>query len=100
MNPPFGALPINFKTELSKSYSKSKNDLVAIFVERGLQLISSGSKVGAITSRTCFFLSRYQPWREQVVLNFARPDVVADLGYGVMDDAMVEAAAYVLEKIV
>jgi hypothetical protein len=26
------------------------------------------------------------------------PDVVLDLGLGVMDDAMVEAAAYVLEN--
>jgi len=28
----------------------------------------------------------------------AKPDVTADLGGGVMDDALVEAAAYVLEK--
>jgi len=28
-----------------------------------------------------------------------RPEAMADLGYGVMDDAMVEAAAYVLERI-
>jgi hypothetical protein len=28
----------------------------------------------------------------------ARPEVMIDLGHGVMDDAMVEAAAYVLEK--
>lgn len=33
-----------------------------------------------------------------VVLGIAKPEVMADLGYGVMDDAMVEAAAYVLEK--
>ena len=28
----------------------------------------------------------------------AQPEVMADLGHGVMDDAMVEAAAYVLSK--
>jgi hypothetical protein len=33
-----------------------------------------------------------------VVLGIAQPEVMADLGYGVMDDAMVEAAAYVLER--
>lgn len=44
-------------------------------------------------------LSSFQKWREQVVLGIAKPEVMADLGYGVMDDAMVEAAAYVaLEK--
>lgn len=32
------------------------------------------------------------------MLGIATPEVMADLGYGVMDDAMVEAAANVLEK--
>jgi len=32
------------------------------------------------------------------VLGISKPEVMADLGHGVMDDAMVEAAAYVLEK--
>lgn len=98
MNPPFGALANNTKQQLSKAYPVSKNDLLAIFVERGLALMRAGGRIGAITSRTCFFLSSYRKWREQVVLNIGRPEVMADLGHGVMDDAMVEAAAYVLEK--
>ena len=55
-------------------------------------------RLGAITSRTCFFLSSFQVWREEVVLGNSKPEVMADFGLGVMDDAMVEAAAYVLEK--
>ncbi len=98
MNPPFGALCVGVKDRLTNAYPRSKNDLVAIFVERGLELLRDKGLLGAITSRTCFFLSRYQPWREHIVLGIARPEVVADLGHGVMDDAMVEAAAYVLEK--
>ena len=98
MNPPFGALAANTKAQLSKSYPFSKNDLLAIMVERGLELLRAGGRIGAITSRTCFFLSSFQKWREQVVLGIAQPEVMADLGHGVMDDAMVEAAAYVLEK--
>lgn len=98
MNPPFGALAAGTKDQLVKAYPKSKNDLLAIFVERGLGLTRRGGRVGAITSRTCFFLSSFQKWREDVVLGTARPEVMADLGFGVMDDAMVEAAAYVLEK--
>ena len=98
MNPPFGALTTNTKTRLSKAYPNSKNDLLAIMVERGLALLRTGGRIGAITSRTCFFLSSFQRWREDVVLGTARPEVMADLGHGVMDDAMVEAAAYVLEK--
>jgi hypothetical protein len=98
MNPPFGALAATTKAELTRAYPRSKNDLLAIFVERGLELLRAGGRIGAITSRTCFFLSSYQKWREEVVLGIAQPEVMADLGHGVMDDAMVEAAAYVLEK--
>jgi len=98
MNPPFGALATGTKEQLAKAYPRSKNDLLSIFVERGLQLLRPGGRIGAITSRTCFFLSSFQKWREQVVLGSATPEVMADLGYGVMDDAMVEAAAYCLMK--
>lgn len=98
MNPPFGALSSGVKERLAKAYPRSKNDLLAIFVERGLDLLRPGGRLGAITSRTCFFLSSFQKWREGIVLGVAVPEVMADLGHGVMDDAMVEAAAYVLEK--
>lgn len=98
MNPPFGALSSGVKDQLTKAYPRSKNDLLAIFVERGLQLLRRGGRIGAITSRTCFFLSSFQKWREDVILGNSNPEVMADLGLGVMDDAMVEAAAYVLEK--
>lgn len=98
MNPPFGALATGTKDDLGRAYPNSKNDLLAIFVDRSLGLMRVNGRIGAITSRTCFFLSSFQKWRENVVLGRARPEVMADLGHGVMDDAMVEAAAYVLEK--
>ncbi len=98
MNPPFGALAAGTKDPLARAYPRGKNDLLAIFVERGLELLRPGGRLGAITSRTCFFLSSFQKWREEVVLGIAQPEVMADLGHGVMDDAMVEAAAYVLQK--
>jgi hypothetical protein len=97
MNPPFGGLATGTKTQLAKAYPNSKNDLLAIFVERGLKVVRTGGRLGAITSRTCFFLSSFKRWREEIVLGIAKPEVMADLGLGVMDDAMVEAAAYVLE---
>lgn len=98
MNPPFGALAANTKDRLVKAYPRSKNDLMTIMVERGLELLRRGGRLGAITSRTCFFLSSFQKWREEVVLGIARPEVMADLGLGVMDDALVESSAYVLER--
>jgi hypothetical protein len=55
--------------------------------------------LGAITSRTGFFLSSFQKWREDVLLREARPIVFVDLGYGVLDTAMVETAAYCVEAV-
>jgi type I restriction-modification system DNA methylase subunit len=98
MNPPFGALASGTKTHLVKAYPNSKNDLLAIFVERGVDLMRAGGRLGAITSRACFFLPSYKNWREHVLIGSAPPKAISDLGLGVMDDAMVEAAAYVLEK--
>ena len=98
MNPPFGALASNTKDQLAKTYPSSKSDLLAIFVERGLELLRANGLIGAITSRAPFFLSSMEAWRKSVVYEKGTPQLFADLGMGVMDDAMVEAAAYVLGK--
>ena len=86
------------KKEFEKAYPRTKNDIYAAFVERGVQLLYDDGMLGAITSRTGFFLKRFQKWREEILLKEAPPVVFADLGYGVMDSALVEAAAYCLEK--
>src|SRR5581483_6435192 len=99
MNPPFGAASLAAKKEFEKAYPRTKNDIFAAFVERGVRLLHQHGLLGAITSRTGFFLSSFQKWREEILLKEAPPVVFADLGYGVMDAAMVEAAAYCLEKV-
>jgi len=90
-------LPIT-KDQLAKAYPAQQERFAGHMVERGLQLLRGGGRIGAITSRACFYLSDYRKWREEIVLGVSTPEAVADLGLGVMDDAMVEAAAYVLEK--
>jgi hypothetical protein len=98
MNPPFGAGCLGARREFEKGYPRTKNDLYAAFVERGIQLLHPHGLLGAITSRTGFFLSSFQKWREEILLKEAPPIVVADLGYGVLDSAVVEVAAYCIEK--
>lgn len=97
MNPPFGDPTKRSKGMIIKVFPKTKNDVYAAFVERGLNILYKGGMLGAITSRTGFFLSSFTKWREEILLEIANPLVFADLGYGVMDAAMVEAAAYCLE---
>ena len=94
MNPPFGqATPLS-RPILEKEYPLSKNDLLASFVERGVDVLVPGGFLGAITSRTCLFLKTFAPWRQDSLLDSSRLMVVADLGRGVLD-AEVESAAYV-----
>jgi hypothetical protein len=99
MNPPFGACSVVAKKQFEKSYPRTKNDIYAAFVERGIQLLYPHGLLGAITSRTGFFLSSFQKWRKEIILTEAPPVVFADLGIGVLDSALVEVSAYCLEAI-
>jgi hypothetical protein len=97
MNPPFGESSKPSKSYIESMYPRTKNDVYAAFVERGLNMLRPGGMLGAITARTGFFLSSFRRWREEILLKEASPIVFADLGYGVLDAAMVETAAYCLE---
>jgi hypothetical protein len=98
MNPPFGSASLAAKKEFDRAYPRTKNDVYAAFVERGIQLLHPQGLIGAITSRTGLFLSSFQRWREEILIKVAPPVVLADLGYGVLDSALVEVAAYCLQK--
>ena len=97
MNPPFGELSESVKKYLEGAYPNSKTNLLTIFVERGISLLRNEGRLGAITSRTSFFLSSYKKWRKNVLLENTRLCEFIDLGEGVLDDANVEVAAYCLE---
>jgi len=98
MNPPFGEFSRQWKTKAKRVYLDSHNDILGAFVERFLHRLLPSGRLGAITSRACFFLTTFKNWRRKVILNKSTLHLMADLGQGVMDDAMVEAAAYVLER--
>lgn len=99
MNPPFGDGSARAKHDFERAYPRTKNDVYAAFVERGIELLASRGRVGAITSRSGFFLSTFKKWREEILIENAPPTVFADLGAGVLDSAMVETAAYCLEAL-
>ena len=101
MNPPFGEPVLHTKGYLKAAYpwipTKDYN-LMAAFVGRGLELCESNyGTCGAITSRSGLFIKTFEAWRKHVLLG-NRLAVLADLGSKVMDQALVEAACYVLEN--
>lgn len=97
MNPPFGAASEGSSKYIDNNYPTSKNDLAATFVERMIELLQPKSMVGSITTRTIFFLGSYTNWRTKYLIDENTVKYFADLGMGVLD-AMVETAAYVIEK--
>jgi len=98
MNPPYGGTTETAKSYLKSNYPQTSNDVYAAFFERSTDLLGAYGYVGALTSRTFLFLSRFQGLRQQILLKTANPIAVLDLGFGVLDDAMVETCASVLSK--
>ena len=100
MNPPFGEPVAATKKYLKAAYPwlPKFEDLLAAFVGRGLELVLPEiGTCGAITSRAGLFLTTYEKWRVDVLLRH-RLVALADLGNGVMEQALVESAAYVLRR--
>jgi len=99
MNPPFGDPITETRDYLRAAYpwAPTRLDLLAIFVGRGLELCKPGGYLGAITGRAGLFISTFQNWREQIILGH-QLITLADLGYRVMSQAKVEAAAYVIRN--
>jgi hypothetical protein len=97
MNPPFGEASAGWKTKFEVLYPVTKHNLYGAFIEKGVELLTKTGLLGAITSRTGFFLTRFERWR-QMLLDQAPPVTFADLGYDVLDNALVETAAYCLQK--
>jgi len=97
MNPPFGSCSRDSEAYVSSTYPASRADILAVFVERMLDMCTCDGMVGVISSRTCFFLGALSDFRDEVLGKTGFLSVLADLGEGVLE-AMVEVAIYVLHK--
>src|SRR5206468_722089 len=73
-------------------------DIYACFVVRAGELVHSTGTVGVLSSRLGFFLEGLEEWREHLLQVESGLSLVLDLGYGVLDDALVETAAYVVSS--
>lgn len=96
MNPPYGAFVPSVKEFVEKAYKLTKNDIYAAFIERGTQLTESEGYVGALVSATFINLASFEKLRTELLLKRNPLIVMLDLGMGILDEAMVEAAAVVM----
>lgn len=97
MNPPFGEPTQRSKPYLYREYPLARGEILANFVERGLSLLNASGMLGAITSRTLFFLGSLSEFRREKLYGESHLEILADLGEGVLD-ATVETAAYCLSR--
>lgn len=98
MNPPFGQCTANAKSYLNAQNAPGRDDIGAAFIARGCELLIPDGLLGAISNRTYLAIQSLEGWRRRFLLGECSLSVLADLGYGVLDDAMVEAAAYVVSN--
>jgi hypothetical protein len=98
INPPFGTPSLGARRYIESEFVDAKTDLLCCFVSRARSMLTPSGCIGTITNRTPLFLSSFARWR---VLNMWERDqlrLLADLGSGVLDTAMVETAAYILDQ--
>ncbi|MCA1793336.1 MAG: BREX-1 system adenine-specific DNA-methyltransferase PglX [Desulfobacteraceae bacterium] len=95
MNPPFGEPCIQTSELLQSKYGEANADVDAAFVDRSLDFLQQAGQIGGIYNRTQFFKGYLSNWRDRNLLVDRQIEVCIDLGLGVLDGAMVEAAAYV-----
>jgi hypothetical protein len=98
MNPPFGEFSKRLKDERRTWYPNTWQDILAAFTERFYGCLTVDGLLGAITSRTGFFLPSLVSWRQEFLVENGNPVLLADLGDQVMDGATVESAAYVIAR--
>lgn len=97
MNPPFGSFAKGTRRYARSTYPNTWNDIYAAFIERGVDLLISRSRLGAITSATFLNLATLETFRE-FLLSSIQSEHFIHLGTGVMDDAAVSAACSILLK--
>ena len=96
MNPPYGAFVPAVTRVVKAAYPLTSNDIYAAFIDRATQLTEFEGYVGALISATFVNLKSFEKFRSEILLKRNPLVAMVDLGFGILDDATVEAAAIVL----
>jgi hypothetical protein len=97
MNPPYGSFVPKVKDFINAAYKLTKNNIYSVFIDRATQLVRDEGYVGALVSSTFVNLKDFEKLRTEILLKRNPMIVMLDLGFGILDDATVEAAAIVLK---
>ena len=97
MNPPYGAFVPRVRDFVKAAYPLTSNDIYAAFIDRACQLTEPEGYVGALVSSTFTKLKSFEKLRTEILLKRNPLILMLDLGFGILDDATVSAAAIALQ---
>jgi hypothetical protein len=97
MNPPFGDPSKPSRRYLDNAYAHLSNCISVAFVQMGCRCLAPRGKLGILSPRNPFYLESFAAFRRDILWNAHPVTQVADLGFGVLDDAMVETSAFTLD---
>ncbi len=97
MNPPFGLPSQLGKAWINSAYPDTWKDMYAASGERAFQLLNNTGVLGAITPSMWLYTREMREFRAAMIER-GSPNWRAELGLGVMDDAVVEAAIWISRK--
>jgi hypothetical protein len=98
MNPPYGDMPQCTKRYLREWYPETHHDYYAAFMQQAVELANQGGYIGALVGRTFMFLRWFRWIREVLFGESAPPQLILDLGFGVLDVATARWAAFTARK--
>lgn len=102
MNPPYGDMPDAAKAYCKGTkkapgpYTRTAQDFATAFLEQALDLLEPGGLVGMLVPRSFMHLSSFEAVRREILTQEARPELIFDLGRGILDRADVRVAAAVI----
>jgi hypothetical protein len=98
MNPPFGDPSKVSREWLQDAYEYLSNDVSVCFVQRAAPLLVEGGMVGILSPRNPLFLESFVGYRKNFLFKTLNVSHLTDLGFGVLDNAMIEVSATVLRR--
>lgn len=104
MNPPYGDMPPeaqdyckgNTKKKLEAHYPTTHYDYATAFLDQAIDLLHQNGMVGMLVSRSFMHLTSFEDVRTKLLLHESRPELVLDLGRGILDRADVRVCAAVV----
>ena len=109
MNPPYGDMPADAKDyakgnkskkpPVQAHYPRTHSDYATAFLEQAIDLLAEDGLVGMLVSRSFMHMTSFEDVRTQLLLEESRPELILDLGRGILDRADVRVCAAVVRGI-